>query len=92
MFKFEKFECLCLKFQCSNLCLFNCSTFLLPCKMDEDACKSCGYLTKYRCLTCHNFVCNMSLECSIIARETHPGWKAGKVLLYASCAIKKNMF
>ena len=49
-------------------------------KMDEekDDCKYCGSLTKYRCLNCNIFVCNMSLDCSIFALKTHPGWNAGK--------------
>ena len=58
--------------------------------MNEDACKSCGPLTKYRRLTCHNFVCNMSLECSIFAPETHPGWKAGKSVALCKLCDQKE--
>ena len=48
--------------------------------MDEekDDYKYCRSLKKYCCLNCNISVCNMSLDCSILAPETRPGWNAGE--------------
>ena len=52
----------------------------------DGGCKCCGSLSKYYCLKYQNFVCNMSLDCSIFTPENHPGWKAGKrVALCKAC-------
>ena len=59
-------------------------------KIDEGDCKCCGSLTKYRFLKCQNIVCNTSLDCSIFTTESHPGWKAGKMLPCVKHVIKKN--
>ena len=45
--------------------------------MAEGSCKSCDILTKYRCLKCNAFACNSSLDCSVFASESFPGWTAG---------------
>ena len=50
--------------------------------MDELECKTCGVVTSYSCLKCHQPVCNMSLDCSIFASEEYPGWQMGKSVAF----------
>ena len=54
--------------------------------MAEGNCISCHILTKYRCLKCNTFACNSSLDCSVFAPESFPGWTAGsRVALCKEC-------
>lgn len=48
--------------------------------VDENLCKSCLKLTKYKCIDCGSFVC---VPCSEFEEnDDAPGWTAGKAVAY----------
>ena len=48
-------------------------------------------MAKYRFLKCNTFACNSSLDCSVFASESFPGWTAGsRVALCKECDDLKS--